>query len=162
MRRGAQGGRPGGRLRADPRFSAELAYCVPLGIPHSVLLGRVHPNPYDPEEPYWLPGDVATAIAWRMHEAGRCPRCGTFDEDWPDDYREDPTYETIEHRCAGCRAIAEANEKIPSGEKGAMVRLRAYDVDRSVIEAEAAEERDARKAEHPPDPVRPSVRGPLE
>lgn len=140
-----------------------MAYCVPLGIPHSILLGRAHPNPDDPSEPYWLPDDVATALSFRLYEALRCRRCGTHPDDWPEEERDDPnTWEAYETRCRGCMMIGRVTRERPRGADmtGVDVRLRPYDDDRALEEALAEEER-ARSRTPVPQP-RPDDRGFLE
>lgn len=81
------------RLEWDERFREELAYCVPLGIPHSVFLA-------------WPPDDQDKALAYLRHRAEYCS-CGTRTRDWknldgsPNYFSFVATSET----CLGCEAI---------------------------------------------------------
>lgn len=71
-----------------------MAYCGPLGIPHSHFLGG--PN-------RWTPLDQAKALWWKTFEAQRCPSCGTRDEEWdPERGGSIRAYIPVEHQCLGC------------------------------------------------------------
>lgn len=92
---------PAKRLSRDPGFVAELAYCVPAGIPHSVFLD-------------WLEEDQAKALAFQRFESARCPQCGTFPNAWLDDAGRllpDPPFEAELVACYGCRAVAEVQDR---------------------------------------------------
>jgi hypothetical protein len=71
-----------------------MAYCGPRGIPRSVFLGRVWPNPADPTEPQWLSDDFDAAMDWMEYEDNKCVGCGMHrDEcmsDDPPDYVAHP------------------------------------------------------------------------
>lgn len=101
------------------------------------------PDPDDPFTPQWLPSDSDKAVLWKMHEAGRCPQCGTFPDEWPDSRLEDPPYVAEPYRCAGCAEIADEREHVPSGRDGAGVYVRLVGLDPDLIDDVEAE-RDAR------------------
>ena len=87
------------RLAEDELLRHELAYCVPLGIPHSHYLGG--PN-------RWHKDDRLKASAWRLRDSQTCTGCNTRPEEWaanPDAY----TAEVFD--CEGCRMIALEQEK---------------------------------------------------
>jgi hypothetical protein len=76
------------QIERDPRFAAELDYCAPRGIAHSVFLG-------------WPDEDQDKALAWAAEEAERCPGCHTplrlaLDKKLQDDWEADP------QRCHVC------------------------------------------------------------
>jgi predicted Fe-S protein YdhL (DUF1289 family) len=79
-----------------------MGYAGPRGIPRSIFLGRVWPNPADPEEPQWLPEDFEAALDWAEFEANKCPGCGRQrDECFADD---GPDYEGEALVCWSCHA----------------------------------------------------------
>lgn len=83
-------------------LGAELAYCVPLGIPHSIFLGRVPPGP---GEPLWTHDDRAKALAWQADQAAHCGQCGQRQSDWRDDegvQLRTPPFELVESVCPSC------------------------------------------------------------
>lgn len=77
------------RLRLDPRLSVELAYCVPLGIPHSKFLS-------------WSEDDQDKAIAWTLDQQSLCGQCRTRRSDWEEN---EYAYIARVERCPGCEAI---------------------------------------------------------
>jgi hypothetical protein len=92
-----------------------LAYCVPTGIPHSVLKGRI----VRPGESAWLQADVDKALLWRAYESRRCRQCGSHPDEWPPDTSDDvPPYFAEANRCFGCQDIAAIRRGIPQGEGG--------------------------------------------
>lgn len=95
-------------------FAAELAYCVPLGIPHSTFLD-------------WDDDDRAKAIAYRRWDSARCGQCGTFPDEWLDErgrVMADPPWEPEVVSCEGCRQIDETRKQIADeGVPGLQVRL---------------------------------------
>ena len=98
------------RYRASPTFRAELDYCAAHGIPRSIFLGRVWPNPADPTEPQWLPDDREAAVAWQIEQSLIC-RCGHFiDEVW-DKAGADLHIEAVAHRCHVCAEKERAARK---------------------------------------------------
>lgn len=107
------------------------------------MLGRRWPDPNNRGVPYWLPEDVATALAWRSHEARRCQRCGTHPLEWSEDERDDPTFAAFALRCRGCATIAQYRREMPdeADAEGVDIRLRPFDPDRELDEALAEDER---------------------
>lgn len=103
------------------------------------------PNPHDRLEPQWLAADVAEVLGWRAHEAGRCPRCGIHEHEWPaaESRDEDPPFFADLVRCPYCAMTDEANREIPdkppSARDGVRVQLVPFDED-AIREAEAAAE----------------------
>jgi len=83
-----------------------LAYCVPLGIPHSRFLG-------------WDEDDQDKALAYLRDVAQVCGGCGTRASEWATDQDAFVGWVT---RCEGCKRIEEEREHL-EGEKGAHVGL---------------------------------------
>jgi hypothetical protein len=101
----------GKRLEDGGQLGAELAYCVPLGIPHSILLGRPQPGP---GEPLWTMDDRAKALGWRADQAEHCGSCGQRRSDWLDAQGKelrDPPFEVVESLCSGCQALGYHREE---------------------------------------------------
>jgi hypothetical protein len=106
-----------GRYRASAAFRRELNYCAPRGIPRSIFLGRVWPNPADPTEPQWLPEDSEAALAWEIERALIC-QCGHFaDEVW-DAAGADLEFEAVPHRCHACAEKERAARKFTETDGG--------------------------------------------
>jgi hypothetical protein len=82
---------------------AELDYVVPLGIPHSVFLGRV----VAPGDPTWLDTDRELALAWQHNKRETCPGCGTRPDEWAED---EDAYLSDHVQCQGCLRLAEEQE----------------------------------------------------
>jgi hypothetical protein len=85
----------GKRVKEDAKFRAEMAYCGPRGIPHSVFRS-------------WLPDDQDKALGWLAYGHSTCPECHTFPEDYLDqDGREiyPPPFLVQTERCGGCLLI---------------------------------------------------------
>lgn len=76
---------------------SELAYCVPLGIPHSQFLS-------------WPELDQDKAVAFLEHKAAECPGCGTRPEEFEGD-REAFVAET--RRCIGCELLELEQDGVP-------------------------------------------------
>lgn len=76
---------------------AELAYCVPLGIPHSEFLS-------------WPDVDQDKAIDFVQYQRGACPGCGTRREEWEADRF---AYVAESERCPGCEVIAQEQDSVP-------------------------------------------------
>jgi hypothetical protein len=70
---------------------AELDYCVPLGIPHSVFLG-------------WSDADRGYALAWQANKRATCSGCGTRADEWAED---GDAYISDHYTCQGCARLAE-------------------------------------------------------
>lgn len=132
------------RMRADPRFAAEISFCNERGIPHSIFLGRLWPNPDDPTEPQWLDVDQDVAMAHHTWAGQVCPHCGLHPLDWPTERSE--TWKGVLSTCWGCVEVADTMSTIPkdvSEERRRHIRahlvprteserliLEAYDADR--------------------------------
>jgi predicted Fe-S protein YdhL (DUF1289 family) len=109
--RGVEGRRAGKLIWGDARLHEELAYCVPLGIPHSRFLS-------------WSDDDQDKALAWQREQRKVCRGCGTRKEEWDRDkfaYVGETTY------CPGCDLLAQEQENLQEmeerGQKGVGVRL---------------------------------------
>ena len=96
----------GKRLRDDAKLRMELAYCVPLGIPHSVFLG-------------WDPDDQDMALAYRRYESLVCS-CGTRQEEWE---RDSDAYIADVEVCPGCARIEQERGNDVAKVKGARIGL---------------------------------------
>ena len=99
------------RMRADPRFAAELAICAGAGIPHSIFLGRLWPDPAHPRAPQWRQDDRDKAVAYRLWAGQLCPGCGLHPLDW--ERERDELYEAKLTTCHGCREQADRLAQIP-------------------------------------------------
>lgn len=125
-----------------------MEYCAPLGIPHSVFLGRV----VGKNDPYWLESDQDKAIMWKIWSSETCPQCGTRNEGWVDEkgrYLEEPKYEVVTHKCFGCEEVKRMESAIPSDSKGVYVVARKrtpgsdFEVDQRELEKERRERNEA-------------------
>jgi hypothetical protein len=79
-----------------------MEFCAQHGIPHSVFLG-------------WKIDDQDKALAWMLYERSRCPRCGTFPEEWLDeDGRnvEPPPYYLRTRACLGCATLEPIEDRL--------------------------------------------------
>jgi hypothetical protein len=103
----APGGRPGKSQWLDPQLREELAYCVPLGIPHSRFLS-------------WAEEDQA----FLRERSTVCTGCGTRQADWD---RDRFAYVAESHQCSGCELLAQEQENLPKQAQG----IRSYLVPRS-------------------------------
>jgi hypothetical protein len=94
-----------------------LAYCVPLGIPHSRFLS-------------WPPDDQDKALAYMRAKAELCPACGTREAEWQEDF---DAYIADVERCKGCERLemtrAEVQQAGDVAGKGIKVVLRRPDWD---------------------------------
>lgn len=131
------------RLRHDFQLRDELEFCERAGIPHSVFLGRVWPDPDDPYMPLWAEDDQAKAIGYLRWKNQCCHGCGAHPSEWPSDpieAEQDPPFEVRRHACIGCQMTADARKDIPS-EQGMAVRAylmpRKRDADKSPDELAA-------------------------
>lgn len=79
-----------------------MAYCVPLGIPHSAFLG-------------WAEDDQDKALAWQREQAQVCKGCGTRDEEWQ---RNRLAYVGQQRTCLGCMALEQEAENIREAGRG--------------------------------------------
>lgn len=97
------------RLDREPRLAAEMDYCGPRGIPHSVFLG-------------WDRADQAKALAWQARHQATCQGCGTRRDQWK---RNRDAFEPVEDRCPGCDVIRLTEKQLPPEalEQGVHVRL---------------------------------------
>lgn len=101
---------PPKRIRDDARLADELAYCVPLGIPHSVFLS-------------WDVDDQDKALAWRAEQSLRCS-CGTRPDEWdPKQGGSRVAYLAQTRQCLGCEELARGRRDAPEGELGVVIYL---------------------------------------
>lgn len=92
---------------------AEMAYCGPLGIPHSVFLG-------------WDELDQDKAIAWLSFEKSKCNGCNTFPSEYLDSEGRmayPPPYVVSSEICYGCVLIKEKNDEIGDRNEGISLRM---------------------------------------
>lgn len=89
----------------------ELAYCVPLGIPHSEFLS-------------WDVVDQDKALAWQREQAKVCRGCGTRKEEWD---RDKFAYVGEIECCPGCELLEQEKEHMKDqeerGARGLSARL---------------------------------------
>ena len=73
-----------------------MAYCVPIGIPHSKFLS-------------WEPDDQDKALAFVREQRKTC-RCGTKPEEWVKDRF---AYVGQQRQCPGCEVLEQERENVP-------------------------------------------------
>ena len=95
------------RLRVDPAFRQELAFCNEHGIPHSEFLA-------------WDPLDRAKALGFMAYEGEKCALCGTADWEWEEDKF---AYEPVLHQCWGCYYKSVYYDSLGKPPAGATVEL---------------------------------------
>ncbi|MGH3096101.1 MAG: hypothetical protein ACRDMV_08900 [Streptosporangiales bacterium] len=79
-----------------------MAYCAPLGIPHSVFCS-------------WDADDRAKALAWQARKWQSCAQCGTRPEEWdPAAGGDVQAYTTRRRVCRGCQVMQGARDAIAS------------------------------------------------
>lgn len=79
-----------------------MAYCAPLGIPHSRFLD-------------WEERDQDKALAWLAFERTKCPGCSTFPEDYLDEDKKmisPPPWKVSDQICYGCLLIKDKTDEI--------------------------------------------------
>lgn len=74
----------------------ELAYCVPLGIPHSEFLT-------------WDESDQDKALMYQAERASICGHCGTRQTEWD---KNKFAYIADVERCPGCELMEREQENI--------------------------------------------------
>jgi hypothetical protein len=84
-----------------------LAYCVPLGIPHS-------------EFQAWDLEDREKALAFTREKAKVCAGCGTRAEEWKADRF---AYVAQQWYCPGCDLIEQERENVREDAKGVTIYL---------------------------------------
>ena len=94
----------------------ELAYCTPLGIPHSEFLS-------------WPDDDQDKALAYQRDKATVCAGCGTRPREWVGDRFAFVAQSTV---CPGCEVLAQEQKNIPERQQG----VRLFLVPRELAEAE--------------------------
>lgn len=141
------------RLRADGDLRDELEFCERAGIPHSIFLGRLWPDPDDPYAPLWAEDDQDKAIGYLRWKRECCQGCGVHPSEWPTDpvdAEQDPPFRAVRSFCFGCQMTTEARKDIQS-EHVMAVRVslaqRRRDVDKSQDELEAEWAADVEAAE---------------
>lgn len=105
------------------QLAVELAYCVPLGIPHSRFLS-------------WTEDDQDKALAWRAEQAQHCHSCGTRRDEWEDDPF---AYVVHSDQCPGCELLEieqEEQEDDAHPEKGMKVFLLPRETALALLEAD--------------------------
>ena len=95
------------RLRVDPTFRAELAFCNEQGIPHSKFLA-------------WDPDDRAKVLGYMAFLGEKCALCGTADWEWEEDRF---AYEPVLHQCMGCYMKSVYHDSLGKPPPGATVEL---------------------------------------
>lgn len=74
---------------------------MPLGVPHSVFLGRIVRPGRDPQ---WTDADRSYALAWSADKRATCGRCGTRADEWDED---EDAYISDHFTCPGCERLQE-------------------------------------------------------
>lgn len=92
-----------------------MAYCAPLGIPHSTFLS-------------WPEEDQDKALEWKREQASVCSGCGTRRAEWEADRFAYIAHPTI---CPGCELIEQERKNVPDRALGVRIGL----LPRSVVEA---------------------------
>lgn len=97
----------GKSIGGDAKLREELAYCVPLGIPHSEFLG-------------WSDDDRELALLYLRYRSSVCSGCGTRAEDWE---RDTDAYITDVEVCPGCERVEMERENSMAKRKDARIQL---------------------------------------
>lgn len=79
-----------------------MAYCVPLGIPHSVFLE-------------WDPVDQDKALGYQRQQRSLCPGCRTREEEWAQDRF---AYVGQMRECPGCEVLEQEQQNVREDAKG--------------------------------------------
>jgi len=77
-------------------------------MPHSILLG-------------WPEEDYSKLIAWLIYSKSRCPRCGSFPDDWVDSEGkevEPPPMYVHSRKCVGCANIRSIEDRLEKEDRG--------------------------------------------
>ena len=85
-----------------------MEYCAEQGMPHSILLG-------------WPEEDYSKLIAWLIYSKSRCPRCGSFPDDWVDSEGkevEPPPMYVHSRKCVGCANIRSIEDRLEKEDRG--------------------------------------------
>lgn len=85
----------------------ELAYCVPLGLPHEEFLE-------------WPEDSQDKALAYMRMKRSTCPDCGTRMEEWEEDRF---AYVSDSWQCPGCELLTMEDSNVPDDAKGVHKRL---------------------------------------
>ena len=101
---------------------------MPLGIPHSVFLGRT----VGPTDPQWLDTDRGYALAWQANKASTCTGCGTRADEWD---AEENAYIGDHIKCEGCIRIAEEQNNVPKDDGQPRPGFHVYLAPKAVYEA---------------------------
>ncbi len=89
----------------------ELAYCVPLGIPHSEFLS-------------WPADDQDKAMAYLAEQSQRCKGCGTRSADWdPKQGGSRTAFVADVSRCLGCEVLDMAKRDLAEEKDTLGIRL---------------------------------------
>ena len=89
----------------------ELAYCVPLGIPHSEFLS-------------WPADDQDKALAYLAAESEKCRKCRTRAADWdPKQGGSRTAFVADISRCLGCELIQMAERDLKDSPEGDMLGI---------------------------------------
>lgn len=100
------------RVREDARLTQELAYCVPLGLPHSEFLT-------------WHEDDQDKALAWLHEQNSKCRRCRTRPEEWdPKQGGSRWAYVVEIDRCSGCELLDQAQRDLAKMEDTHGIQMR--------------------------------------
>jgi hypothetical protein len=97
-----------------------MAYCAPIGMPHSQFLGG---------PPRWTPEDRDKALAWQELQRQTCSGCGTRADEWDPNKGGDRRAYVAEVRvCPGCavreRGEADLNDPAKKAERGKKLWMR--------------------------------------
>ena len=98
-------------------MAEELAYCVPLGLPHSEFLS-------------WSDEDQDKALAFLRVRAETCA-CGTRREEWDNDRF---AFVAESYTCPGCEVLEMEHDNIDKDRKG----VKTYLQPRAIAEARIA------------------------
>ncbi len=105
-------------IRGSASLRQELAYCVPLGIPLSMLQGEWSGQ--------WTQKDREIVFTWQAIEQERCSGCGTVTSDWLDEEGRDvmpPPYVLETIRCIGCATIEAEKSRMDREKAGDGIKL---------------------------------------
>lgn len=104
-------------------LAEQLAYVVPLGIPHSFFLGG--PN-------RWTDLDQDKALAWNREQRLQCGTCRTRKDEW----KKDPdAYVGNIEQCPGCERLEQERENADQL-KGKGLKIGLVPMELAMLDAE--------------------------
>lgn len=79
-----------------------MEYCAEHAIPHSKFLS-------------WEQEDIDKVLAWQLYSRSKCPRCGSFPDEWVDSEGREvtpPPMYAHTRRCFGCATLGLIEDRL--------------------------------------------------